>query len=208
MDSSIIFRYFPDLADIQKEQFNQLGELYLDWNQKINVISRKDMDSFYERHVLHSLTIAKFISFAPATRILDVGTGGGFPGIPLAILFPDVNFHLVDSVGKKIKVANAITESIGIQNLTAEHARMEQLKGSYDFIASRAVAKTKQLVEWTKHLISQDDQNEMDNGWFFLKGGDLTNEMKEARLPYQMHALSDHFKEDFFETKQLIYIGN
>ncbi|MCP4457447.1 MAG: 16S rRNA (guanine(527)-N(7))-methyltransferase RsmG [Cytophagales bacterium] len=208
MDSSIISKYFLDLSDIQKEQFNRLGELYLDWNQKINVISRKDMDAFYERHVLHSLAIAKFISFTPDTKIQDVGTGGGFPGIPLAILLPEVNFHLVDSVGKKIKVVNAVAESIGIENLTAEHARMEQLKGSYDFVVSRAVASTRQLMDWTKHLISKDNQNELTNGWIFLKGGDLTNEMTETRLPYQMNALSDYYSEEFFDTKQIIYMSN
>lgn len=204
---SIILKYFPDLTGTQKEQFDLLGELYRDWNQKINVISRKDMDAFYERHVLHSLAIAKFISFSAGTNILDVGTGGGFPGIPLAIICPEVQFHLVDSVGKKIKVLKAVTESISLQNVTAEHARMEQLEGSYDFVVSRAVAKTKQLVDWSKHLISKDNQNELDNGWLFLKGGDLKEEMKATRLPYQMNALSDYFDEDFFETKQVIYIS-
>jgi len=208
VNSEIIYKYFPNLTDIQKEQFSQLGDLYSDWNQKINVISRKDMDAFYERHVLHSLAIAKFTFFSPETKILDVGTGGGLPGIPLAILFPEVHFHLVDSVGKKIKVVKAVAESLGLQNVTAEHARMEQIKGSYDFILSRAVAKTKQLVDWTSHLISEDNKNDLDNGWIFLKGGDLDEELKIARLPYQMNALSAYFTEDFFDTKQVIYIGN
>lgn len=208
MDSSLIFKYFQDLSDLQKEQLSQLGELYLDWNQKINVISRKDMDSFYERHVLHSLAIAKFAAFSPETKILDVGTGGGFPGIPLAIFFPEVQFHLVDSVGKKIKVVKTVSDSLNLQNVTAEHERMEQLSGDYDFVISRAVSNTKQLIDWSKHLISKNNKNDLNNGWIFLKGGDLTDEMKEARLPYQMNALSDYFKEDFFRTKQIIYIGN
>jgi len=208
MNSSIIFKYFPNLTNTQKEQFVKLGELYTDWNQKINVISRKDMGAFYERHVLHSLAIAKFTSFSSDTKILDVGTGGGFPGIPLAILFPDVQFHLVDSVGKKIKVVKAITDSIVLQNVTVEHASMEQLKGSYDFVVSRAVAKTKQLVDWSRRLISEENQNELDNGWIFLKGGDLKEELKTARLPYQMSTISDYFTEDFFEAKQVIYISS
>ena len=207
MEPTIVFKYFPELTDIQIKQFNQLGDLYDDWNQKINVISRKDMDAFYERHVLHSLAIAKFTSFSAGTNILDVGTGGGFPGIPLAILFPEVKFHLVDSVGKKIKVVKAIAESIGLQNVTSEHARMEQLKGSYDFVVSRAVAQTKQLVNWSKHLISKDNQNDLDNGWIFLKGGDLSHELKEVRLADQMNAISGYFSEAFFQAKQVIHIG-
>jgi len=208
VNTEIIYKYFPNLTNSQKEQFNQLEDLYADWNQKINVISRKDMDAFYERHVLHSLAIAKFTSFSRETKILDVGTGGGLPGIPLAILFPEVHFHLVDSVGKKIKVVKAVAESLGLQNVTAEHARMEQIKGSYDFILSRAVAKTKQLVDWTSHLISEYNKNDLDNGWIFLKGGDLDEELKTARLPFQLDALSAYFTEDFFGTKQVIYIKN
>ena len=208
MDSSIISKYFPDLSDRQKKQFTELGELYADWNQKINVISRKDIDSFYERHVLHSLAIAKYISFSSGTKILDVGTGGGFPGIPLAIFFPEVMFHLVDSVGKKIKVVKAVAEELGLENLTAKHTRMERVKGSYDFVLSRAVSKTKQLVNWTRHLIDRDNQYELSNWWLFLKGGDLEEEMKAAHLPYQMCAVSDYFPEDFFDTKLIIYVSN
>ena len=207
VDSFIISKYFPDLTVRQKQQFDQLGELYADWNQKVNVISRKDIDSFYERHVLHSLAIAKFVSFSPGTQVLDVGTGGGFPGIPLAIFFPEVQFHLVDSVGKKIKVVKSIAKDLNLENISAEHARMEQVTGSYDFVLSRAVTKTRQLVDWTKHLISKNNHNGLANGWLFLKGGGLDEEMKDARLPYQMNAISAYFAKDFFVTKCIIHIS-
>ena len=205
MDSSIIFKYFPNLSGTQKDQFSALGHLYDQWNQKINVISRKDMDGFYERHVLHSLSIAKFVLLSPRTRLLDVGTGGGFPGIPLAIFFPEAQFHLVDSVGKKINVVTAISDNLGLKNITAEHTRMEQLKGEYDFVVSRAVARAEQLVDWTKHLISQNSQNEVANGWLLLKGGDLEKEMRSTRQPYRINVLSDYFKEDFFGTKKVVH---
>jgi 16S rRNA (guanine527-N7)-methyltransferase len=206
MDSSIIANYFPDLLSAQLEQFRQLGPLYSEWNEKINVISRKDIDELYERHVLHSLAIAKFTTFKPGTQLLDVGTGGGFPGIPLAIMFPEVHFHLVDSIGKKIKVVEEIARTIGLTNVTAEHNRMEKIKGPFDFIVSRAVAPTKQLYNWTHQSISKVSRNSLDNGWILLKGGDLKQELKEAKLPYQMTAISDYFSEAFFETKQVIYI--
>jgi 16S rRNA (guanine527-N7)-methyltransferase len=206
MDSAIIEKYFPDLTATQKAQFSKLGALYAEWNEKINVISRKDIDELYERHVLHSLAIAKFTTFIPGTRILDVGTGGGFPGIPLAILFPDVQFHLVDSIGKKITVVQEVATALGLTNLTAEHNRMEKVKGSYDFVVSRAVAPAKQLYQWTHQLLSKTSENDLDNGWIFLKGGDLRKEMKEGKKPYQMNALSAYFTEPFFETKYVLYV--
>ncbi len=206
MDSAIIEKYFPDLTATQKAQFSKLGTLYAEWNEKINVISRKDIDELYERHVLHSLAIAKFTSFIPDTRILDVGTGGGFPGIPLAIVFPEVHFHLVDSIGKKIAVVQEVATALGLTNVTSEHNRMEKVKGSYDFVVSRAVAPAKQLYQWTHHLIAKTSKNDLDNGWIFLKGGDLRAEMKEGRKPYQMNALSDYFTEPFFETKYVLYV--
>lgn len=191
----------------QQEQFQQLGALYKEWNEKINVISRKDIDELYERHILHSLAIAKFTTFKAGSSILDVGTGGGFPGIPLAIMFPEVQFHLVDSVGKKIKVVQEVADAIGLTNVTGEHNRMEKLKGPYDFIVSRAVAPTKQLFQWTHRLVSKTSKNEISNGWLLLKGGDLKAEMKEAKLPHQMTSISKYFSEEFFETKKVIYIG-
>ena len=206
MDSSLIVKYFPDLSEAQKTRFAHLGDLYADWNEKINVISRKDIEDLYERHVLHSLGIAKFTSFAPGTKLLDVGTGGGFPGIPLAILFPESRFHLVDSIGKKIKVVQEIAAGIGLTNVTAEHTRVEKLKGPYDFVLSRAVAPAKQLYQWTHHCLGKTTENELSYGWIFLKGGDLRKEMKEARRHYQMTALSTHYEEPFFETKYVIYV--
>ena len=207
MDSAIISKYFPDLTPLQVIQFGQLGPLYAAWNEKINVISRKDIDLLYERHVLHSLAIAKFTSFQEDTKVLDVGTGGGFPGIPLAIMFPDAHFHLVDSIGKKIKVVEEVASAIGLTNLTAEHNRMEKVKGPFDFVVSRAVAPTKQLYQWTDRLVSKTSKNEITNGWLLLKGGDLKTEMKEAKLPHQLTSISKYFSEEFFETKKVIYIG-
>ncbi|MEP1033696.1 16S rRNA (guanine(527)-N(7))-methyltransferase RsmG [Ekhidna sp.] len=188
------------------EQFKQLQELYVEWNAKINVVSRKDIDQLYERHVLHSLAIAQFISFAPESQILDVGTGGGFPGIPLAIWYPECGFHLVDSVGKKITVVKEVANAIDLKNLTAEHQRMEKVTGKFDFIVSRAVAQTKQLFIWAHQKVSQEQRNELDNGMIFLKGGDLTQEMKEFGRRYIEKDLSDYFTEEFFETKKIIYV--
>ncbi|WP_420319319.1 16S rRNA (guanine(527)-N(7))-methyltransferase RsmG [Ekhidna sp.] len=204
MDS--ITKYFPELSDIQLEQFDQLQSLYEEWNAKINVISRKDIEQLYERHVLHSLAIAKFTSFNSDSQILDVGTGGGFPGIPLAILFPDCQFHLVDSIGKKITVVNEVASSIGLENLTAEHQRMEKVKGKYDFIVSRAVAQTRQLFIWAHQKISNEQRNDLDNGMILLKGGDLTQEMKEFGRRYIEKSLTEYFDEAFFETKKIIYV--
>ena len=203
---NIILKYFPDLTDNQRSQIEQLFPLYEEWNAKINVVSRKDIDQLYERHVLHSLAIAKFTSFVPGTQILDVGTGGGFPGIPLAILFPDCRFHLVDSIRKKITVVEEVASAIGLDNLTTEHQRMEKVKGTYDFIVSRAVAKTKQLFIWAHQKVTKDQKNDLDNGMILLKGGDLTQEMKEFGRPYVEKNLSDYFSEEFFETKKIIYV--
>lgn len=206
MQPDIIFNHFPDLSDVQKDQFEKLYPLYQEWNEKINVISRKDIDQLYERHVLHSLAIAKFIEFKPGSRLLDLGTGGGFPGIPLAILFPDCQFHLVDSIGKKIQVVLEVAKGIGLENLTAEHQRAEKVKGEFDFVLSRAVAKTKQLYIWTHQKVSKENKNSMDNGLILLKGGDLKTEMKEFRRPYKQVNLRKYFREEFFETKKIIYV--
>jgi 16S rRNA (guanine527-N7)-methyltransferase len=204
--SEIIINHFPDLSDTQKDQFEKLSPLYQEWNEKINVISRKDIDQLYERHVLHSMAIAKFIQFKAGSKILDLGTGGGFPGIPLAILFPECQFHLVDSIGKKIQVVLEVAKGIGLENLTAEHQRAEKVKGEFDFVLSRAVAKTKQLYIWTHQKVSKVHKNEMDNGLILLKGGDLKAEMKEFRRPYKQVNLRKYFREEFFETKKIIYV--
>jgi len=203
----IILKYFPDLAPEQIELFTQLEPLYADWNSKINVISRKDFSEFYERHVLHSLGIAKLIHFTPGTEVLDVGTGGGFPGIPLAIFFPHVKFHLVDSIGKKIKVVKAVAESLGLENVTAEQIRVEQLKTKYDFVVSRAVTRLPEFVNWVRNNISLKQQNALPNGILYLKGGDLTKEIKPFRKKIFIQHLSDYFEEEFFETKMLVHLA-
>lgn len=207
MDSTIINRYFPDLSPTQKDQFSQLKDLYDHWNAQINVISRKDIDELYVRHVLHSLGIAKVIEFKAGTSVLDVGTGGGFPGIPLAILFPEVNFHLVDSIGKKIKVVHAIADALGLKNVTAEHKRAEQLNEKYDFIVSRAVTRLKPFYQWVKNKVKPLSFNDLPNGILYLKGGDLTEELKEAKKKTQQFELKDYFNEDFFETKKVVYLA-
>ena len=194
--------YFPELTARQREQFGALENLYREWNEKINVISRKDMDEFYIHHVLHSLAIAKFITFKSGSKILDVGTGGGFPGIPLAIFFPEVKFHLVDSIGKKIKVVNEISTTLGLKNVLGEQCRMEELEGEYDYIVSRAVAPVGQLLKWTDHLIEKGE----GHGWILLKGGDLADEIKEGGKPAKITDISSYFSEDFFLTKRIVYI--
>jgi 16S rRNA (guanine527-N7)-methyltransferase len=200
----IIKKYFPQLSPQQENQFAALQNLYADWNEKINVISRKDIEHLYERHILHSLAIAKFISFKSGTKILDVGTGGGFPGIPLAILFPEVKFYLVDSIGKKIKVVNEVANALGLKNVLAEKQRAEELIGSYDFIVSRAVAPMQTIYNWTKHLRSSASKNEIPNGWLLLKGGDLTNEIDELKKEVKVIAVSEFFEEEFFREKVIV----
>lgn len=202
----IIYHYFPKLSEKQREQYRQLGELYPHWNTQINVVSRKDIDKLYLHHVLHSLGIAKFTNFVPGTRILDVGTGGGFPGIPLAILFPDVQFHLVDSIGKKIKVVRNVATTLGLENVEADHIRAEQLDEKYDFIVSRAVTRLADFYPWVANKFLKKHKNAISNGILYLKGGDLNDELKESRLRAEVYALSDFFEEDFFETKQVVYI--
>jgi 16S rRNA (guanine527-N7)-methyltransferase len=202
----LINRYFPGLSNSQKLQFYSLLQVYTEWNEKINVISRKDMDNFYERHVLHSLAIARFISFKPGTRVLDFGTGGGFPGIPLAILFPEVSFHLVDSIGKKITVVNEVVKALGLQNVVAEKQRVEELKSTYDFITCRGVTELSTIIKWTSPLFTAKWKNDKPNGWLLLKGGDIKSELKDAQVETEKILLSDYFKEEFFKEKYLLYI--
>jgi len=203
-----IKKYFPDLSEKQIKQFSELKDLYHHWNEQINVISRKDMDNFYERHVLHSLAIAKVISFVPGTKLLDVGTGGGFPGIPLAILFPESKFHLVDSIGKKIKVVKEVSKAIGLTNLSAEHQRAEQVIGSFDFVISRAVTRLNKFVPWINTKFKSQNNNTLRNGILYLKGGDLHEELSEAKLKYNptLYKIPDFFEGEFFETKQVVYV--
>jgi 16S rRNA (guanine527-N7)-methyltransferase len=202
----IILKYFPDLLEKQIKQFSQLQDLYNEWNSQINVISRKDMENLYLKHVLHSLAIAKVISFADGTKVLDVGTGGGFPGIPLAILFPNVEFLLVDSIGKKIKVVNEVANSIGLKNLRAEHKRAEQVNGQFDFVVSRAVTRMKVFQQWVRKRISTKQRNILFNGILYLKGGDLTEELRGIKN-VELYNIPDFFEEEFFETKKLVYIS-
>lgn len=205
-DSEIIFHYFPSLSERQKDQINQLGSLYKEWNDKINVVSRKDIENIYVNHVLHSMGIAKVMSFNTKADVLDVGTGGGFPGIPLAILFPETHFHLVDSIGKKITVVSEVSKALGLKNVTAEQIRAEQIKSKYDFVVSRAVTRMKEFYGWVNNKIKDDSTHSLDNGILYLKGGDLDEEMNELRCPYSIYNLSDYFKEEFFETKRVVYV--
>jgi 16S rRNA (guanine527-N7)-methyltransferase len=202
----IILKYFPDITEKQKYQFASLKDLYIEWNSKINVISRKDIEQLYERHVLHSLAIAKIIRFKDKTEILDVGTGGGFPGIPLAILFPDCNFHLVDSIAKKIKVVNEVASSLQITNIKAEQERAEKIKHEYDFIISRAVTAFPLFYNWVRTKIKKDSMNELQNGVLYLKGGDLKEELKDFKRKITTFEISEFFAEPFFETKKVIYL--
>jgi 16S rRNA (guanine527-N7)-methyltransferase len=202
----LILSYFPDLTDPQKGQFTKLLPLYQEWNAKINVISRKDIDNLYLNHVLHSLGIARVTAFKPGAEILDVGTGGGFPGIPLAILFPETRFHLVDSIGKKITVVKNVAEAIGLKNVTAEQIRAEQIKGQYDFIVSRAVTRLKEFYGWVHRKTKKQSVHSLYNGILYLKGGDLDEELADLRKPHQLFDLSAFFKEEFFETKKIVYV--
>ena len=199
--------YFPHLTEIQRKQFEGMKALYEEWNAQINVISRKDLEDFYVRHVLHSLAIAKVIEFKPGTSLLDVGTGGGFPSIPLAILFPEVSFLSVDSIGKKIKVVNAIAESLGLKNIEAHHQRAETVEAQFDFVISRAVTRTVNFLPWVKDKIKKDSFNDLPNGYLFLKGGDLREELQEVRKKYTSFDIQDFFSNDFFETKKVIYMS-
>ena len=202
----IIQKYFPHLTEKQCNQFDSLYNLYTDWNAKINVISRKDIENLYEHHVLHSLGIAKMITFRPGTKIMDLGTGGGFPGIPLAILFPECKFHLVDSIGKKIRVATEIAASIGLQNVTFRHARAEEEKQTFDFVVSRAVMPLSDLIKVARKNISSKQQNALPNGIICLKGGELDHETMPFKHKVIIQSLSDQFEEDFFQTKKIVYV--
>ncbi len=202
---TIIEKYFPDLTDQQKEQFAKLEVLYGEWNEKINVISRKDMDFLYEKHVLHSLGIAKVMKFEPGTKVLDIGTGGGFPGIPLAILFPEVHFTLIDSIGKKITVVEAVAAGCGLQNITAIHGRAEKLKEKFHFVISRAVTQMPEFLRWLKGKFEKEQFNAKHNGVLYLKGGDLAEEL--AGLRCEIFSLNKFFEEAFFETKKVVYIS-
>ena len=202
----IILKYFPNLTDKQQAQFAALNDLYLDWNTKINVISRKDIENLYTHHVLHSLGIAKVISFKSGSSIMDVGTGGGFPGVPLAILFPETRFLLVDSIGKKIKVATEVSNAIGLENISFRHCRAQEEKGKFDFVVSRAVMPLEELVKIIKKNISKEQQNSLPNGLICLKGGELEGEVAPFRKYAEIDDLSNFFSEDFFETKKIVYL--
>ena len=202
----IICKYLLELSQKQKSQFAQLLPLYIDWNSKINVISRKDIDYLYERHVLHSLSIAKVIQFKKDTSILDAGTGGGFPGIPLAIYFPEVQFHLVDSIGKKITVVNEISKALGLSNITAEKARVENIDNKYDFVISRAVTSLPVFSKWVFPLISKQQNNSISNGILYIKGGDIADELSQLKYHSKIYPISQFFDEPFFDTKQIIHI--
>lgn len=201
----LILKYFPNLSANQIQQFEALEGLYKDWNSKINVISRKDIDELYLRHVLHSLGIAKVINFKPGSSILDVGTGGGFPGVPLAILFPECQFHLVDSINKKLKVINAVCEAIELTNVKTTHSRVEAINETYDFIVSRAVTTMPEFTSWVKGKIAKTQKNDLKNGILYLKGGDLTEELKQYKS-VKAFLLSDYFEVPFFETKKVIHL--
>ncbi|WP_109831786.1 16S rRNA (guanine(527)-N(7))-methyltransferase RsmG [Reichenbachiella versicolor] len=198
--------FFPDLTGDQIKKFEQLPALYEDWNAKINVVSRKDIEELMTRHVLHSLGIAKVMKFVDGSDILDIGTGGGFPGIPLAIMFPNCKFVLVDSIGKKIKVVNGVAESLGLTNVTGIHERAENIDQKFDFIVSRAVTRMKPFYQWTKGKFKKENNNPLKNGILYLKGGDLEEEMSESKLRYKMHDLSNFFEDEFFETKKVVYV--
>ncbi|KJD35872.1 16S rRNA methyltransferase [Tamlana sedimentorum] len=201
----LILKYFPNLTETQINQFKQLENLYQDWNLKINVVSRKDIDELYLRHVLHSLGIAKVLQFNDGSKIMDVGTGGGFPGLPLAILYPECSFHLVDSIAKKLKVVNEVVEGLGLTNVKTTHTRVEEINDTYDFIVSRAVASMPTFVHWVKGKIKKEQSHDLKNGILYLKGGDLSEELKTYRTA-TIYDLPDFFEEDFFETKKVVHL--
>lgn len=205
MSLELILQYFPNITSEQKKQFAELEVLYKDWNEKINVISRKDTDSLYEKHILHSLGIAKVMQFADGTKVLDIGTGGGFPGIPLAILFPNVQFTLVDSIGKKITVVKGVAESLGLKNVTAHHIRAEQLKEKFHFVVSRAVTQMPVFLTWLRGKFEKEQFNPKHNGVLYLKGGDLAEEL--AGLKAEIFSLKNYFDGEFFDTKKVVYLS-
>ena len=205
MSVALIQKYFSELSPVQIEQFSKLEALYREWNEKINVISRKDVDSLYEKHILHSLGIAKVMEFKPKTKILDVGTGGGFPGIPLAILFPEAHFTLVDSIGKKITVVKEVSAGIGLQNITAVHGRAEEVKGQFHFVVSRAVTQMPEFLRWLRGKFEKEQFNSKHNGVLYLKGGDLTEEL--AGLKTEIFDLKKYFDSEFFDTKKVVYLS-
>lgn len=202
----IILKYFPNISEKQKEQFAALYDLYVDWNSKINVISRKDIENLYTHHVLHSLAIAKLIHFTDGTQIMDVGTGGGFPGVPLAILFPECNFLLVDSIGKKIRVATEVSNAIGLENIQFRHCRAEEVKEKFDFVVSRAVMPLPDLVKIIRKNISKEQHNALPNGLICLKGGNLDNELQPFKKTAEADDLSMYFEEEYFKTKKIVYV--
>lgn len=202
-----ILKYFPELTEVQREQFSQLETLYPEWNARINVISRKDIDNLEVNHILHSLGLVKFVRFTPGTRVMDLGTGGGFPAIPLAVYYPDVAFHLVDRIGKKLKVAQDIAERIGLKNVTIQHGDVKEVKGKFDFVVSRAVMPLGDMVPLVKRFIASEDQNAIPNGLLCLKGGDLSGEVQQFKNQVLIDDLSSYFKEDFFKTKKILYLS-
>lgn len=204
-DMDVIKQYFPELSSLQLKQFGQLEQLYREWNAKINVISRKDIDALYVKHVLHSLAIAKVQPFLSGSKVLDVGTGGGFPGIPLAILFPETEFVLIDSIGKKIKVVQAVVESLGLENVRAVHGRAEKVKGEFDFVVSRAVTQMDEFVRWVRKKIIKKNRHELKNGILYLKGGDLSKELQNFPNAKQFN-IADYFFDPFFETKKVVHL--
>ena len=203
----LIKKYFPNLTEVQEKQFADLYDLYIDWNSKINVISRKDIENLYEHHVLHSLGIAKYTTFAPGTTVMDLGTGGGFPGIPLAILFPETKFHLVDSIGKKIRVATEVANSIGLKNVTFRHCRAEEEKQKFDYVVSRAVMPLMDLLKIIRKNIATEQRNALPNGLICLKGGELEKEVMPVKHKVDFFDLKDVFEESFFETKKVVYVS-
>ena len=202
----VILKYFPTLSDTQKQQFAELGVLYPDWNSKINVISRKDIDNLYVNHILHSLAIAKFIDFKAGSSVIDMGTGGGFPGVPLAVMFPEVKFHLVDRIGKKLKVVDDIASKIGLKNVTTQHGDIKEVKGSFDFVVSRAVMDINELIPLVRRLVKRQCINAMPNGLICLKGGNLEGELHKVKPQALVEELSSYFNEEFFATKKVIYL--
>jgi 16S rRNA (guanine527-N7)-methyltransferase len=205
--ADIIIHHFPTLSETQKHQFGLLFDLYKEWNEKINVVSRKDIDNLYVNHVLHSLGIAKVMEFKPGSTVLDVGTGGGFPGIPLAILFPETQFHLVDSIGKKITVVNAVAQGLKLRNVKGEQVRAEQIRGEYDFIVSRAVTRLKEFYGWINKKSKKQSVHPLKNGILYLKGGELDEELAELKKECTVYNLSDYFTEEFFETKKVVHVA-